>query len=55
VIKPRRIREVGGGMEHGRERGKEHKRLWWGSLREGDHLKDLSFDGRLISKWVSKK
>jgi len=43
------------GMEQGRERGEVYKKLWWGSLREGDHSKDLILDGKLISKWVSKK
>jgi hypothetical protein len=26
--------------------------FWWGSLREGDHLKDPDVDGRIILKWV---
>jgi hypothetical protein len=24
--------------------------FWWGDLREGDHLGDLSIDGRIILK-----
>ena len=26
-------------------RGEVHKRFWWGNLREGEHLEDLSVDG----------
>jgi len=29
--------------------------FWWGSLREGDHLEDLSVDGRTILICVFKK
>jgi len=25
-----------------------HTRFWWGNLREGDHLEDLSIDWRII-------
>jgi hypothetical protein len=24
----------------------------WGNLRESDHLKDPSVDGRIISRWI---
>ena len=27
----------------------------WGNLREGDHLKDLGVDGRILLKWVLDK
>jgi hypothetical protein len=29
--------------------------LWWGNLRERDHLKYLGLDGRIILKWNLKK
>jgi hypothetical protein len=29
--------------------------FWWDDLREGNHLKDLSVDGRIILKWILKK
>jgi hypothetical protein len=32
-----------------------HTGFWWGNLREGDHLKDLGVDGRIILKWVFEK
>lgn len=27
----------------------------WGSVQEGDHLVDLNFDERIISKWILRK
>jgi len=26
--------------------------LWWGNLRERDHLADLGIDARIMLKWV---
>jgi hypothetical protein len=26
--------------------------LWWGDLREGDHLKDINVDGKIMLKWI---
>jgi hypothetical protein len=31
-----------------------HKGVWWGNLRERDHLEDLGEDGRIIFKWTSE-
>jgi len=28
--------------------------FWWGNLREGDHMEELSVDGRIILKWSFK-
>jgi hypothetical protein len=32
-----------------------HKGLWWGNLRERDHLEDPSIDGRIILKCIFRK
>jgi hypothetical protein len=36
-------------------RGEVLAGFWWGDVREGDHLKDQSVDGRIILKWTFKK
>ena len=30
-------------------------RVWWGDLKERDHLEDLGVDWRIILKWVFRK
>jgi hypothetical protein len=32
-----------------------HTGFWWGNPREGDHLKDIGVDGRIILKWILEK
>jgi hypothetical protein len=27
-------------------------KVWWGGLREGDHLGDPDVDGRIILSWI---
>jgi hypothetical protein len=34
--------------------GGGHTTLWWGNLREGDHLEDLGINRRIILKFVFK-
>jgi len=34
------------------ETGKVHTEFWWGDPREGDHLGDLSVDGRILLKII---
>jgi len=29
--------------------------LWWGNLREIDHLEDPDVDGRIILRWIFRK
>jgi hypothetical protein len=36
-------------------RGEVHTVLWWGNLREGDHLEDPGVDGRIILKWFFER
>jgi hypothetical protein len=35
-----------------REGGGCNTGLWWGNLREGDHLEDLVLDARIILQWI---
>jgi len=42
-------------MWHIRGTGKVQTGFWWGDPREGDHLEDLSIDGRIILKWIFNK
>jgi len=42
-------------MQHKWWRGEVHTGLWWGNLRERDHLEDSGVDGRVILKWVFEK
>jgi hypothetical protein len=30
-------------------------RVWWGNLRERDHLEDQDIDGRIILRWIFSK
>ena len=29
--------------------------VWWGNMKERDHLEGLVIDGRVILKWILKK
>jgi hypothetical protein len=41
-------------MWHIWETGEVHTRIWWGDVRERDHLEDLGLN-RIILKWTFKK
>ena len=53
VIKSRIIRWVGHLARMGRK--EEYTGLWWGNLRERDHLRDPGVDGRIILRWIYRK
>jgi hypothetical protein len=52
-IKSRRMRWAG----HVARMGAREMRtgVWWGDLREGEHLRDPGVDGRMILKCILKK
>ena len=39
------------GLWHVWGRVEMHTEFWWGSLRERDHLQDISIDRKMILKW----
>jgi len=53
VIKSRRW--DGWGVWHVWEMREMCTGLWWGDLRDRDHLEDLCIDGSIILKWIFKK
>jgi hypothetical protein len=36
-------------------RGKEYTEVWWGNMKEIDHLGVPGVDGRIILRWIFKK
>ena len=53
VIKSRSMRWTGHVAHMGR--GDAYTGLWWGNLRERDHLGDPGVDGRIILRWIFRK
>jgi len=35
--------------------GDEYTGLWWGKLRQGEHLEDPGVDGVIILRWIFRK
>jgi len=53
VIKTRRMRWAGHVARMAG--GEAYTRVWWGNLRERDHLGYTSVDGRIILRWIFMK
>jgi hypothetical protein len=53
VIKSRRMRWAGHVARWGR--GEAYIGIWWGNLRERDHLEDPGLDGRIILRCIFRK
>jgi hypothetical protein len=53
VINSRILRLAGHVTRMARE--EVHTGLYWGNLKEGDHLEDPGVDGRIILKWILQK
>jgi len=49
TIKSRRMRWTG----HAERSGE--RRVWWGNMKEGDHLEDLHVDGKTILKCIFRE
>jgi hypothetical protein len=50
MIKSRRMRWAGNVALMGR--GEVYTGIWWGNLRERDHVEDPDVDGRIILRWI---
>jgi hypothetical protein len=35
--------------------GEAYTGVWWGKMRERDHLEDPGVDGRIILRWIFRK
>jgi hypothetical protein len=53
MIKSRRMRWAGKVTCLGRR--EVHTRVWWGNLRERDHLEGPDIDGRILLRWIFRK
>ena len=53
VVKIRRLRQAGHVARMGERRCTY--RVWWGDMREGDHLEDPGTSGRITLTWIFQK
>ena len=42
-------------MWHTWKGGEAYAGLWWGNLKERDHLGNAGIDGRIILRWIFRK
>jgi hypothetical protein len=53
MIKTRIMRWAGHVARMGEK--KDVYRVWWGNLKERDHLEDPGVDGRIILRWIFRE
>jgi len=47
---------MGGNVAHmGERKGEVYTGIWWGNLRERNHLGDPGVDGSVILRWIFRK
>jgi len=47
--------EIDGACSTYGRRGEAYTGVWWGNLRERDHLEEPGVEGRLILRWIFRK
>ena len=53
ICKSRRMRWAGHVAHRGK--GEVYTGLWWGNLREKNHLEGPGVDGRILLRWISRR
>jgi hypothetical protein len=55
VILSRRLRWLGHVSDMEERRVEVHTVVWWGNLKERDHVEALGIDERIVFKWIFKR